>query len=50
MDWKVCVAARPSGSVAVTVTLVVPLATAVMVTIEPETEAMATPEFDDAAA
>ena len=48
-DWKVCVAARPSGSAAATVTWVAPLATAAMVTVDPEIETVATPVSDDEA-
>ena len=40
--WNVCVAASPPGSVAVTVTVAVPLATAATVTALPATETVAT--------
>ncbi len=49
---KVCVAESPSGSEAVTVTVVVPLATAVTVTAPlnlPDRDAVATPGLDDVA-
>ena len=47
---KVCGALRPPGSVAVTVTLAVPGATPVTVTVLPETLTVATPEAAEAAA
>ena len=43
------VASRPPGSRAVTVIVAVPRATPVMVTVPPDTEALATPVFADAA-
>ena len=42
-------AERPSESVAVIATLAVPFATAVIVTVDPETETLATLELDDLA-
>ena len=49
MDSKTCVAERPSESVAVIVTSAVPLATALIVTVDPETETLATLVLDDLA-
>ena len=46
---NVCCAASPSGSVAVTVTVAVPLVTPVTFTSFPVTETDAMPAFDDAA-
>ena len=45
-----CVAPRPPGSVAATVTVVVPRATPVTVTSLPETPTVATPVASDSAA
>ena len=46
----VCVAVSPPGSLAVTVTVAVPAATAPMVKVSPETDTPATPASDVAAA
>ena len=46
---KVCVAARPPGSVAVTVTAASPSATLATVSVLPATAALATPGFEEAA-
>ena len=49
VDQKVCVAAKPPGSVAVTLRVVVPLVTAVTLTMLPAIETVATAGFDDVA-
>ena len=50
VTMKVCVALRPPGSVAVTVTVALPGATPVTLTTPPETLTVATPVALDAAA
>ena len=47
---KLCSAESPSVSVAVTVTVTVPFATALAVTMPPDTETLATAGRDDVAA
>ncbi len=49
VSWKRCCAASPRGSCAVTVTVTTPLVSAVTTTELPDTEASATPAFDEAA-
>ena len=44
-----CVAVKPSGSFAVMVIVAVPVATAVIVTVDPETATLATVVLDDVA-
>ena len=47
--WNVCVAARPPGSVAVTIAVTVPFATATTVTTAPSTDTAKRLESDTAA-
>ena len=46
VTWKLCAAVRPPGSVAVTVTAIVPFATATTVTISPVTDTTTPPVSD----